>query len=98
MTKGTRKVIFFSTIAAVVGGGLYYFLIYKKNKVAGKRGDFAVDGFVYNVGTKAQAYPKKANDFGGMLVESYKEDKDYWLAKNSKGQNILLKKSEITIV
>jgi hypothetical protein len=98
MTKGTRKVIFFTSITAIIGGALYYYLVYKKNKVNGKRADFITDGFVYTVGTKAQAYPKKVGEFGGMILESYKQDKDYWLAKNSKAVEILLKKSDVKIV
>jgi hypothetical protein len=102
MTKGTRKIIFFSTIVLLVGGGLYYFLIHKKGlfgiNVKGREAKFSVDGFVYTVGSKAQAYPKKLGEFGGLLVESYKDDKDFWLAKNTKNQEILLKKSDVNIV
>ena len=96
MAKG--KAIILSISALAILGGLYYFLIYKKNKVKGKRADFNTDGFVYTVNTKSQAYPKKANEFGGVIVESYKADKDFWLAKNSKGQEILLKKTEVNII
>jgi hypothetical protein len=102
MKKGNGKGILISISALAIVGGLYYFLIYKKGKVnvdvKGKRADFIVDGFVYTIGTKAQAYPKKVGEFGGMLVESYKDDKDFWLAKNVKAQEILLKKSDVTIV
>ena len=89
-----------SISALAVVGGLYYFLVYKKRKlsVEGKRADFSVDGFVYAKGTKAQSYAKKVGEFGGLIIESYKEDKNFWLAKNSKGQEILLKKSDVTIV
>jgi hypothetical protein len=97
MKKGTRKVIFFSTMAIVIGGAMYYYLVFKK-RVKGKRADFITNGFVYSVGTKAQAYPKKTGDFGGMLLETYSQDKDYWLAKNSNGQEILLKKSDVSII
>jgi len=98
MTKGTRKIIFFSTVAILIGGGLYYYHLTRKNKVKGKRGDFIVDGYIYTVGSKAQAYPKKIGEFGGKIVESYKDDKNYWLAKNSNAQDILLKKSDVKIV
>jgi hypothetical protein len=82
----------------LIGGSLYYYRLTMKNKVKGKRADFIVNGYVYTVGSKAQAYPKKANEFGGMIVESYKDDKNYWLAKNSNAQLILLKKSDVTIL
>jgi hypothetical protein len=99
MKKGSGKAIILSISALALVGGLYYFFIYKKSDDSkGKRADFIVDGFVYTIGTKAQAYPKKAGEFGGLLVSSYKDDKDYWLAKNSKGAEILLKKSDVTIV
>ena len=103
MKKGSVKAIVISISALAILGGLYYFLIHKKGifgiiDVKGKRADFSVDGFVYTVGTKAQAYPKKVGDFGGKLVESYKEDKDFWLATNSKNQEILLKKSDVNIL
>lgn len=98
MTKGTRKAIYFSTLALLVGGAAYYFFVYNKNKVKGKRADFIANGFVYSVGSKAQAYPKKAGDFGGLLIGNYKDDKDFWLARNSSGQEILLRKSEVKII
>jgi hypothetical protein len=96
MKKGSGKAIIISISAIAVLGGLYYFFIYNKNK--GKRADFISDGFVYTVGSKAQSYAKKAGEFGGVIVESYKDDKDFWLAKNSKQQEILLKKSDVKIV
>jgi hypothetical protein len=105
MTKGTRKIIFFSTLAIVIGLTAYYlvFTKFKKNLNAGvnakgKRADFIVDGFAYSVGTKAKSYPKSAGEFGGMIIDQYNDDKDYWLAKNTKGQQILLKKSDVTVV
>lgn len=105
MKNGKAIIVTISALAIV--GGLYYFLIYKNPKgkkveiedkdVNGKRGYFITDGFVYTVGTKAQAYAKKAKEWGGLITESYKEDDNFWLAKNTKGQDILLKKSDIKI-
>ena len=67
MTKGTRKIIFFSTVAIVFGFTAYYFLLYKKkltaiNNAKGKTANFIVNGFVYSVGTKAKSYPKSGKD------------------------------------
>jgi hypothetical protein len=105
MTKGTRKIIFFSTVAIVFGFTAYYLVFHKFKKnlnagivAKGKRADFIVDGFVYTVGTKAKSYPKSAGEFGGMIIDQYADDKSYWLAKNTKGQQILLKKTDVTIV
>jgi hypothetical protein len=102
MKKGSVKAIIISISAIAIVGGLYYFLIHKKGlfgfNVKGREAKFSVDGFVYTVGSKAQAYPKKLGEFGGMLVETYKDDKDFWLAKNTKNQDILLKKSDVNIV
>lgn len=98
MNKGTRKAIYFTTLAMLVGGAAYYFFVYSKNKVKGKRADFIANGFVYTIGTKAQSYPKKAGEFGGLLISNYKDDKNFWLAKNSSGQDILLRKSEVKII
>jgi hypothetical protein len=102
MKKGSVKAIVISISAIAIVGGIYYFLIHKKGlfgiDVKGREAKFSVDGFVYTVGSKAKAYPKKLGEFGGMLVETYKDDKDFWLAKNTKNQDILLKKSDVNIV
>jgi hypothetical protein len=102
MKKGSVKAIVISISAIAIVGSLYYFLIHKKGlfgiNVKGREAKFSIDGFVYSVGSKAQAYPKKLGEFAGLLVESYKDDKDFWLAKNTKGQDILLKKSDVNIV
>lgn len=101
MKKGNGKAIILSITALAIVGGLYYFLVYKKSKgsqsAVGKKGFFAIDGFVYTKGTKAQAYPKKKDEFGGYIQGDYKEDKDYWIATNTKGQEVLLKKSDVTL-
>lgn len=97
MKKGNGKAVLLSVTSLAILGGLYYFFIYKK-KDNGQRADFIVDGFVYSVGSKAQAYPKKAGEFGGYNPKTYKEDKNYWIASNSKQQDILLKKSDVKIV
>jgi len=102
MTKGTKKVIFFGTVAAILGTGLYLYIRYKKNQqieiqANGKRAYFIKDGFIYFVGTKKESYAKKNGEWAGIIVESYKEDKSYWLANNTKGQPILLKKSDVKI-
>jgi hypothetical protein len=101
MTKGTKKVIFFSTVAAIFGTVLYLYIRYKKNQqielqANGKRAYFIKNGFVYTL-EKKQGYAKKNGEWAGIIVESYKDDKDYWLANNTKGQPILLKKSEVKI-
>ena len=98
MKKGNGKAIILSISALAIVGGLYYFLIYKKDKgVKGKIAYFKVNGFVYSVGTKAQAYPKVNDEIGGIIQGVYKEDKDFWVAKNTKGQEVLLKKSDVTL-
>lgn len=102
MTTGTKKVIFFSTVAAIFGTGLYLYIRYKKNQqielqANGKPAYFIKNGFVYTVGTKKESYAKKNGEWGGNIVGTYKEDKDYWLANNTKGQPILLKKSDVKI-
>lgn len=97
MKKTTKKILFFTTLALIIGAGVYLYVQKKNKNVGGKRADFIKDGFVYSVGTKAQAYPKKNGEFAGQIIETYKEDKSYWLANNTKGQKILLKKSEVKL-
>jgi hypothetical protein len=107
MKKANGKAIIVTISALAIVGGLYYFLIYKKTKgkkveledkdVKGKYAYFIKNGFVYTVGTKAQAYPKKNGEYAGTLGETYKDDKDYWLAYNTNAQQILLKKSEVKL-
>jgi hypothetical protein len=107
MKKANGKAIVTVVATLAIVGGLYYFLIYKKLKgtkveledkdVKGKYAYFIKNGFVYTVGTKAQAYPKKNGEYAGTLGETYKDDKDYWLAYNTKADKILLKKSEVKI-
>jgi hypothetical protein len=95
--KNTKGLVYFVSLL-LIGGGIYLYLTNrgKNNKqVEGKSAIFAKDGFVYVVGTKAQSYPKKKGDYAGSLINSY--DKQFWLAYNSSGQQILLKKSDITI-
>ena len=100
--KENKKAIIVSISVLAGLGALYYFLIYKKDAKAenekGKYAEFINDGFVYTVGTKAQAYAKKVGEFGGYKPKTYKEDKDYWIATNSKKQEILLKKSDVKIL
>lgn len=78
-----------------VGYAIYYF--WEKNRPKGTNKDvayFIKDGFVYDT-DMTQRYEKKSGDWGGLFVAPISGNKEYWMAKNSKAEPILLKKSDV---
>lgn len=57
---------------------------------------FKRDGYVYSI-DKTRAYPKTKGEFGGTMLKP-SSDGDYLMAKNSKGQDIMLNKGDIIIL
>jgi hypothetical protein len=101
------KITLITLGALAAGGAVLYFMTKKKPEtgksdgaeapsedVAGKTVIFTKDGFMYKM-DKSQAYPKKQNEWGGIIQKSF--DDEYYQVKNTKAQDFLVKKSDVKI-
>lgn len=96
MTKG--KIIFWSAISAtVLIGGYFTYKYYKKHKKQDEIlcADAIGDTFVYDVATKKERYAKKKGEWMGCYLKEYESDSSFWIGKNTKGEDILIKKSDV---
>lgn len=91
MTPNTKGAIAVGITLGLVGLAYYLLVARKKGEVL--CADMLVDGFVYNA-DKSQAYAKKAGEWAGCNVKD-SQYPEYWSALNTKGVEILLKKSEV---
>lgn len=57
---------------------------------------FKKDGYVYSI-DKTRAYPKTKGEFAGTMLKP-SPDGDYLMAKNTKAQDIMLRKGDIIIL